>query len=200
MKSMQSISMTIQDSIEVKKKLLFDINFLHELEGVIDEIEGVYRRGNKVIFAGNGGSAADAQHFAAEFVSRFNFDRPGLPSLSLATDTSMLTAIGNDYGFENVFKRQLQAQAREGDIFIGITTSGESKNILVAFEACLALSVKSVALCGAGGTLEDKVDFLIRVPSKSTPRIQECHVLIGHLICEEIEHRLFSSIDKKNHG
>lgn len=182
---------TIKNSIEVKQSLLSNHDLILTLCKLIDEIEGAYRRGNKVIFAGNGGSAADAQHFAAEFVSRFAFNRPGLPSLSLATDTSMLTAIGNDYGYENLFRRQLEAQAREGDIFIGITTSGSSKNILAAFEVCAALSVKSVALCGLGGVLEDMVDYLIRVPSVSTPRIQECHVLIGHLICEEVERRLF---------
>jgi len=182
---------TIKNSIKVKQDLLSNHDLILTLGNLIDEIEWAYRCGNKVIFAGNGGSAADAQHFAAEFVSRFAFDRPGLPSLSLATDTSMLTAIGNDYGYENLFRRQLEAQAREGDIFIGITTSWSSKNILAAFEVCAALSVNSVALCGLGGVLEGMADYLIRVPSASTPRIQECHVLIGHLICEEVERRLF---------
>ncbi len=153
-----------------------------------------FQRGNRVIFAGNGGSAADAQHLAAEFVSRFEFDRPGLPSLSLATDTSMLTAIGNDYGYEKLFRRQLEAQARAGDVFVGITTSGRSKNILAAFEACKPLGVTSVALAGTGGELEDKADIVLRVPSGHTPRIQECHILIGHLLCAQVELAMFGHL------
>jgi D-sedoheptulose 7-phosphate isomerase len=198
MNSISWLQKTIQDSIDVKQILLSDSNFSLELVKLINEIEQAYRRGNKVIFAGNGGSAADAQHFAAEFVSRFAFDRPGLPSLSLTTDTSMLTAISNDYGYEKLFKRQLEAQAREGDIFIGLTTSGKSKNILEAFRACPDLGVTAAALCGIGGSLEGVVDYLIRVPSDSTPRIQECHVLIGHMICGEVERRIFLN-PRNNH-
>ena len=152
------------------------------------------RRGNRIIFAGNGGSAADAQHLAAEFVSRFEFDRPGLPALSLATDTSMITAIGNDYGYERLFLRQLQAQARSGDIFFGLTTSGKSPNVLAAFAACEELRVTSVALCGLGGELEGKVDHLLRIPSRHTPRIQECHILVGHVICGEVELGMFGHL------
>ena len=151
------------------------------------------RNGNRVFFAGNGGSAADAQHLAAEFVSRFTFDRPGLPSLSLSTDTSMLTAIGNDYGYEKLFRRQLEAQSRPGDVFVGITTSGRSKNVLAAFEACKGLGVTSVALCGLGGELHG-VDHVIRAPSTDTPRIQECHIVIGHMLCQEVEMQIFSHL------
>lgn len=148
----------------------------------------------RIIFAGNGGSAAVAQHLAAEFVSRFEFDRPGLPAMSLATDTSMITAIRNDYGYERLFQRQLEAQAREGDVFIGITTSGQSKNVLAAFRVCQSLSVTSVALCGQGGDIDDLVDHIIRVPSSSTPRIQESHILVGHLLCAYVEEKLFSHL------
>jgi D-sedoheptulose 7-phosphate isomerase len=151
---------------------------------------------SRIIFAGNGGSAADAQHLAAEFVSRFEFDRPGLPALSLSTDTSMLTAIGNDYGYDNLFARQLQAQARSGDVFVGITTSGKSKNILAALKACAPLGVTSVALCGLGGPeLEELADHVIRVPSHSTARIQESHILIGHIICRLVERSVFSEFN-----
>lgn len=193
---MSSLALTglrteILDSIEVKQKLVEDLQMLTEISSLIEVICKAFKSGNKVIFAGNGGSAADAQHFAAEFVSRFQFDRPGLPSISLSTDTSMITAIGNDYGFSKVFTRQLESQGQPGDIFIGITTSGSSENILNAFNVCEGLSIKSVALCGLGGLLEGRVDYLIRAPSLSTPRIQECHVLIGHIICGEVERRLF---------
>lgn len=196
--SLAAIEKIISDSISVKQELLLDSNLLNKLAILIEKIVEVYGRGNKVIFAGNGGSAADAQHFAAEFVSRFEFDRPGLPSLSLSTDTSMITAIGNDYGYDNLFKRQLEAQGKPGDVFIGITTSGKSRNILSAFQTCKDLSIYSVALCGVGGLLEEKVDCLLRVPSSHTPRVQECHTLIGHIICGEVERLLFSNLENKS--
>ena len=185
---------TIRNSIELKKLLLEDNSFLSTLELLIAETVYTLKRGNKVILAGNGGSAADAQHLAAEFVSRFEFDRPGLPAISLATDTSMITAIGNDYGYERLFLRQLQAQSRPGDLFIGLTTSGRSPNVISAFNACKDLGVISVALCGLGGDLEGCVDYLIRVPSKHTPRIQECHILIGHMICASVELEIFGHL------
>ena len=184
----------IDASIATKQALLADEALLRQVITTGDLMIAAFRRGNKVIFAGNGGSAADAQHLAAEFVSRFEFDRPGLPSISLATDTSMITAIGNDYGYENLFKRQLQAQARPGDIFVGITTSGRSKNVLAAFEACKGLQVTSVALCGTGGELEGLADIVLRVPSAHTPRIQECHILLGHALCAQVELAMFGHL------
>ena len=184
----------IDASIATKQALLADEALLRQVVTTGDLMIAAFRRGNKVIFAGNGGSAADAQHLAAEFVSRFEFDRPGLPSISLATDTSMITAIGNDYGYENLFKRQLQAQARPGDIFVGITTSGRSKNVLAAFEACKGLQVTSVALCGTGGELEGLADIVLRVPSAHTPRIQECHILLGHALCAQVELVMFGHL------
>jgi D-sedoheptulose 7-phosphate isomerase len=165
-----------------------------DIEAAFALLARTFAAGGKLLVCGNGGSAADAQHLAAEFVSRFEFDRPGLPSLSLATDTSMLTAIGNDYGYEKLFRRQLEAQARAGDVFVGITTSGRSKNILAAFEACKPLGVTSVALAGTGGELEDKADIVLRVPSAHTPRIQECHILIGHLLCAQVELAMFGHL------
>jgi D-sedoheptulose 7-phosphate isomerase len=184
----------IQASIDTKRALLADEALLARIALTGERMIETVHRGNRVIFAGNGGSAADAQHLAAEFVSRFEFDRPGLPSLSLAADTSMITAIGNDYGFEQLFRRQLEAQARPGDMFVGITTSGRSRNVLNAFAACKALEVTSVALCGTGGDLDDKADIVLRVPSAHTPRIQECHILIGHMLCAQVELGMFGHL------
>jgi D-sedoheptulose 7-phosphate isomerase len=184
----------ITDSIGVKQLLLADDALLQRVVAVGEALVAAFRRGNRVLFAGNGGSAADAQHLAAEFVSRFEFDRPGLPSLSLSTDTSMITAIGNDYGYERLFRRQLEAQARPGDVFVGISTSGRSPNVMAAFDACPALEVTSVALCGQGGELDGRVDHLLRVPSRHTPRIQECHILIGHMLCQQVEMAMFGHL------
>ncbi len=192
--NVRNLKNTILDSISVKQLLLENDYILGQISSVIDCIIAAMRRGNRVFFAGNGGSAADAQHLAAEFVSRFEFDRPGLPSLSLSTDTSMLTAIGNDYGYEHLFVRQLQAQARPGDVFVGITTSGKSPNVLRAFDACKDMQITSIALCGLGGDLEYKADYVLRIPSNHTPRIQECHILIGHMICAEVELQMFAHL------
>jgi len=194
MNSLASLKAGISASIDIKTALLADESTLNKILDVGNLMVDRFKRGNRVIFAGNGGSAADAQHLAAEFVSRFEFDRPGLPSLSLSTDTSMITAIGNDYGYEKLFRRQLEAQARPGDIFVGITTSGRSKNIIAAFESCRDLDVTSVALCGLGGDLEALVDHVLRVPSSHTPRIQECHILIGHMLCAQVELAMFGHL------
>lgn len=194
MTSISRIKQSITKSIEVKQRLLANEDLIQNIVQATEVIVTAVKRGNRAIFAGNGGSAADAQHLAAEFVSRFEFDRPGLPALSLSTDTSMITAIGNDYGYERVFLRQLQAQARHGDVFVGITTSGKSPNLLRAFEACKDLQVTSIALCGLGGELEDKVDYVLRAPSRHTPRLQECHILIGHMICAEVELQMFGHL------
>lgn len=194
MSNIDRFKQSIVKSIEVKQHLLADKVLIETIAQASDIIVAAFKRGNRAIFAGNGGSAADAQHLAAEFVSRFEFDRPGLPALSLSTDTSMITAIGNDYGYERLFLRQLQAQARPGDVFVGITTSGKSTNVLRAFEACKDLQVTSIALCGLGGELDDKVDYVLRAPSHHTPRIQECHILIGHMICAEVEMQIFGHL------
>ncbi len=197
MSTVNRFKQSIAKSIEVKQQLLADEALIQHISHATDCIIAAVRRGNRVIFAGNGGSAADAQHLAAEFVSRFEFDRPGLPALSLSTDTSMITAIGNDYGYERLFLRQLQAQGRPGDVFVGITTSGKSSNVLRAFEACKDLEITSIALCGLGGELEGKVDHVLRVHSCHTPRIQECHILIGHIICAEVELQMFGNLAPK---
>ena len=148
--------------------------------------------GGKLLFAGNGGSAADAQHLAAELVSRFAYDRPGLPAFALTTDTSVLTAIGNDYGYERLFARQVEAVGGAGDVFFGISTSGRSPNVLNALDAARAKGLLTVGMTGhGGGQMAGRCDHLLRVPSDSTPRIQEGHIAIGHAICEIIEAQLF---------
>jgi D-sedoheptulose 7-phosphate isomerase len=142
--------------------------------------------------AGNGGSAADAQHIAAEFVSRFAFDRPGLSAVALTTDTSILTAVGNDYGYDKLFSRQIQAIGRAGDIFMGYTTSGRSKNILNAFEEARIQGLVTIGLSGKnGGEIIELCDFLIEIPSQSTPKIQEGHLIVGHLVCGLVESAIF---------
>lgn len=181
----------IGDSIAVKEKLLAD-TALHDAILTVSRLcVEALSRGNKILLAGNGGSAADAQHIAAEFVSRFEFDRPGLPSIALTTDTSMLTAIGNDYGYEQVFARQLQANGREGDVFIAISTSGNSRNVIKAVEVAHEKGITTVALCGAGGKLKDLCKLALCAPSTHTPRIQESHILIGHIICALCEEAIF---------
>ena len=146
------------------------------------------RNGNTILFAGNGGSAADAQHWAGELVSRFYYDRPGLSGIALTTDTSILTAIGNDYGFDYVFARQIEALGRAGDVFVAISTSGNSKNILRAIAAAKARGVRIIGFTGkGGGAMAGECDVCFRVPSDETPRIQEGHEFIGHMVCSLIE-------------
>lgn len=150
------------------------------------------RHGGKILFAGNGGSAADAQHLAGELVSRFNYDRPGLAAFALTTDTSVLTAIGNDYGYERLFARQIEAVGRAGDVFVAISTSGRSPNILAALDVARAKGLLTVGLTGrSGGRMAEYCDHVLRTPSDETPRIQEGHIAIGHTICWWIERQLF---------
>ncbi|MDE1223755.1 D-sedoheptulose 7-phosphate isomerase [Vibrio aestuarianus] len=191
MDNLDYINTYLSNSIQVKQKLAQDSVTLKTISDVADLIVEAYEKGNKVLLAGNGGSAADSQHIAAEFVSRFFYDRPGLPAIAMTTDTSMLTAIGNDYGFEKLFARQLQAQSKHGDIFIGISTSGNSQNIVKAIETAKEEGVISVVLCGSGGKLKDLADIAICVPDSVTPYIQECHICIGHMICAIVEEKIF---------
>jgi D-sedoheptulose 7-phosphate isomerase len=151
------------------------------------------RRGNKLLFAGNGGSAADAQHWAGELVSRFHFDRPGLAGIALTTDTSILTAIGNDYGYDYVFARQVEALGREGDVLFAISTSGNSKNVVRAIEACRVRGIQVVGFTGQhGGAMAGLCDICFRMPSNETPKIQEGHEFLGHLLCGLIEQEMFA--------
>lgn len=185
------ITQSLIESISVKQSILADQVLLSAIQAAANVCLSAFLRGNRVLLAGNGGSAADAQHIAAEFVSRFLYDRPGLPAIALTTDTSMLTAIGNDYGYERIFERQLEANARKGDIFIGITTSGNSPNVLTAMARCRSLGVTTVGLAGNGGKIQTMCDYLIAVPSDATPRIQEAHITIGHIICGLVESAMF---------
>jgi D-sedoheptulose 7-phosphate isomerase len=158
---------------------------------VIDAVVAALARGNTVFFFGNGGSAADSQHLAAELVGRFTLERRPLPALALTTDTSILTSIGNDYGFDQIFLRQIQGLGRAGDVAIGLSTSGNSPNVLKAIAAARAGGMVTVALTGqGGGKLADHVDFCLRVPSKDTARIQESHITIGHLLCQGVDEAL----------
>jgi D-sedoheptulose 7-phosphate isomerase len=152
------------------------------------------RQGGKILLAGNGGSAADAQHIAGEFVSRFAFDRPGLPAIALTTDTSILTAIGNDYGYEMLFKRQVQALGNRGDVFIGYSTSGKSANILSAFEEARAKGLLCIGFTGnRGEPMKLACDLLLEVPSADTPKIQEGHLVLGHILCGLVEAAIFGA-------
>jgi D-sedoheptulose 7-phosphate isomerase len=182
----------IQASIDTKQNILNDEALMQTIAQVGRECVDLYKKGKKTLLAGNGGSAADAQHIAAELVGRYGFDRPSIPSIALTTDTSNLTAIGNDYGYDKVFSRQMEGMGSEGDLFIGISTSGNSENIVNAINAAKAKGVTTVALVGRdGGEMAKIADYAIIVPSNATPRIQESHILIGHMICDIIEKELF---------
>ncbi len=182
----------IKKSYETKQIIYQDEILLQKIEEVAKKCVALYKSDKKTILAGNGGSAADAQHIAAELVGRYGFDRPSIPSLALTTDTSNLTAIGNDYGYDQVFSRQLEGMGQEGDIFIGISTSGNSVNIIKAFASAKKKNIITVALTGRdGGEMAKIADIALVIPSNSTPRIQESHILIGHIICDIIEKEIF---------
>ena len=188
----EQIQKHIRESVDAKTRLLEDENVLKLMDTVAQVMVDAYRAGHKTLWAGNGGSAADAQHMAGELVNKFSFDRPGLAALSLSTDTSIITAVGNDYGFERLFARQIEAQGCPGDVFIGISTSGKSPNLVNALQACRAKGITSVAIVGANPCPMDDYDYVIHVPSTVTPRIQECQTLIGHILCYLVEQSLFA--------
>lgn len=186
------VSKLIEASIAAKQKLLESEDVLRAVAKTSEILIEELRKGNKALLFGNGGSAADAQHIAAELVGRFAFDRPALPALALSVNTSCITAIGNDYGFEQVFSRQLEALGRPGDVAIGISTTGNSANVLHALTTAKKIGLHTVALTGgSGGGLRSVVDHCICIPSADTPRIQECHILIGHIISELVEREIF---------
>ncbi len=183
----------IKKSYETKLAIYKNELLLEKIVEVSQKCVELYRGKNKTILAGNGGSAADAQHIAAELVGKYGFDRPSIPSLALTTDTSNLTAIGNDYGYDKVFSRQLEGMGQDGDIFIGISTSGNSQNLINAFEVAKSKNIFTVALVGKdGGEMAKIADIALVIPSNSTPRIQESHILIGHILCDIIEKEIFA--------
>src|SRR6266852_3267054 len=182
----------IEASFATKQCMLSNRELISTAAKVSEILVHALKQGNKVLIFGNGGSAADAQHIAAEFVGRFAFDRPALPALALSVNTSCITAIGNDYGFDFVFSRQVEALGRPGDVAIGISTSGNSANVLRALSVAKKMGLHTVALTGyTGGKLKDAVDHCICAPSNEIPRIQECHILIGHVISELVERAIF---------
>jgi D-sedoheptulose 7-phosphate isomerase len=187
------IAASIRESIKVKQTLLEDKDFLNQIAEVKGEFVKALRSGHKILLFGNGGSAADAQHIAAEFVGRFQMERAPLPALALTVNTSALTGIGNDYAFENVFSRQIEALGSIGDVAVGFSTSGKSPNVLKALAAAKAKGLVTVALTGSFGTMLREVSrYCLCVPSDETPRIQESHILIGHIISQLTEMELFA--------
>ncbi len=179
-------------TLENFQRMSADAALAVQIEQAVALCVDALKAGRKILFAGNGGSAADAQHWAGELVSRFYYDRPGLPAIALTTDTSILTAIGNDYGYDYTFARQIEALGQEGDVFVAISTSGRSKNIMRALEACDAKGVRVIGFTGEhGGDMKERCDICFRVPSGETPRIQEGHEFIGHLLCALIESEMF---------
>jgi len=189
---MEKIRNIIQASIEAKNKLLADETLLSTLGKVVDTVVAAFKKGKHVYFCGNGGSAADAQHLAAEFSGRFYTDRKALPAEALHCNTSYLTAVANDYGYDVVYSRIIDGIGNEGDVLVGLSTSGNSKNILKAFETARRKKIITVGFTGSsGGAMKSLSDYLINVPSSDTPRIQESHILAGHIICQLVEEKYF---------
>lgn len=186
------IQAIITESIATKQRLLNDMALLNTLEAFVEEAVGCYRKGGKILFCGNGGSAADAQHLSAELSGRFYRDREPLFAEALHVNSSFLTAVANDYSFEEVYARMTRAMGRPGDMLVAISTSGNSPNILRAVADAKAIGMRCVGMTGAsGGKLRDTCDLLLNVPSSDTPRIQESHILLGHIFCELLEAALF---------
>jgi D-sedoheptulose 7-phosphate isomerase len=186
------ITEPIIESIETKKRILEDAHLLMVVEDVVNLCITAFRNGNKVLFCGNGGSAADAQHLAAEFSGRFYYDRPPLPSEALHVNTSYLTAVANDYSYDEVYSRILKGSGKKGDVLIALSTSGNSTNIIKALQTAKENGITTVGLTGAaGGKMKELCDRLLNIPSTDTPRIQESHIMIGHIICELVEATLF---------
>lgn len=186
----------IVEAQQVMLAMTVDESLQGELEQAARACIQCLREGGKILLAGNGGSAADAQHIAGEMVSRFAFDRPALPAIALTTDTSILTAIGNDYGYESVFARQVQSHGNKGDVFVGYSTSGKSPNLLLALEQARSKGLICIGLTGKiGGPMSELCDFLLEVPSSDTPKIQEGHLVLGHILCGLVEMAMFGTGD-----
>ena len=187
------IRRNISDSITVKQELLQDDDIMVDIIKVADLIVEAFNNGNKLLFCGNGGSAADAQHLAAEFSGRYYLNRPPLHAEALHTDTSFMTAVSNDLSFDDVYARLIQGIGKQGDILIGMSTSGNSKNVIKALEEAKKKEIITIGLTGkSNGNMKPYCDYLINIPSDDTPRIQECHLMLGHAICEMVEKELFS--------
>jgi D-sedoheptulose 7-phosphate isomerase len=191
---MNTITDIINNSIAVKQQVLQSEELLQAVEKVIDVITTAFKTGNKVLFCGNGGSAADAQHLAAEFSGRFYKDRPSLPSEALHCNTSYITAVANDYSYDVIYSRLIEGIGNAGDVIVGLSTSGNSANIVRAFEVAKEKQLITIGFTGAtGGVMKSCSDYLINIPSTDTPRIQESHIMIGHIICQLVEENLFGA-------
>ncbi len=189
---MMDIRSKIRESIAVKEKILVDSELIEKISEVSEVVVRALKEDKKILFCGNGGSAADAQHLAAELSGRFYYDRDPLFAEALHVNTSYLTAVANDYSYDEVYARLIKGKGRSGDVLIGISTSGNSKNIIKAFEVAKTLGMISIALTGeSGGLMKEYADYTLRMPSNDTPRIQESHILIGHIICEIVESSIF---------
>lgn len=189
---MNEIRRQIEESIKVKKELLDNDEILKSISAAAEVCIVALKNGKKIMFAGNGGSAADAQHLAAELVNRFGFDRPAIAAIALTTDTSVLTAIANDYNFNILFSRQIESIGIDGDVLVALSTSGNSVNVLEAIKTAHGRGIATIGITGlSGGKMADICDILIKIPSYETPRIQETSILIGHILCYEIESSLF---------
>ena len=188
----------ISESISIKQAMLTDTVLLNQLEIITDRCVATLNNGGQLLFCGNGGSAADAQHLAGEFSGRFYLDRDPLPAEALHVNTSFLTAVANDYDFASAYARSVAAKGRSGDLLFAISTSGNSPNILQAAQMAKTKNMEVIGMTGAtGGKLATIVDYLLNVPSTDTPRIQECHILLGHIICELVEKRIFGHLNSK---
>lgn len=191
---MQTIRNIIISSINVKKAILEDEHLLNVVDKLVTIMTEAFQNGNKVLFCGNGGSAADAQHLSAEFSGRFYTDRNPLPSEALHCNTSYLTAVANDYGYDIVYSRMVKGMGKKGDVLVGLSTSGNSVNILKALQQANEMGMTSIAFTGAGGgKMKGVAHYLVNVPSDDTPRIQESHIMIGHIICQMVEENLFNT-------
>lgn len=189
---MSQIKSIIQSSIDVKSLILHDQELIDRIEKIVEVITDAFKSGHKVLFCGNGGSAADAQHLAAEFSGRFYTDRKALPAEALHCNTSYITAVGNDYSYDVIYSRMIEGIGNEGDVLIGLSTSGNSRNIVKAIEQSRINKMVSIALTGAsGGKMIELADYTLNVPSSDTPRIQEAHILLGHIICQLVEEKYF---------
>ena len=191
---MDKIKSILEEALQIKNAILNDIELQKKIAESVKVITTAFKNGNKVLLCGNGGSAADAQHLAAEFSGRFYTDREALPAEALHCNTSYITAVGNDYSFDVIYSRLIKGIGNKGDVLIGLSTSGNSKNIIEAFKTAKEKEIYCIAFTGEkGGELKNHTDILLNMPSNDTPRIQECHILVGHIICQLVEENYFGN-------
>jgi len=191
----ESVARSLKEGAELRLKMAETIST--EIAAAAEAIADAFKAGRKLLLFGNGGSAADAQHIAAEFMNRFLIERPPLPAIALTTDTSVITSIANDYAFDEIFSKQVKALGRKGDVALGITTSGSSGNVLKALRVAKRLGMITIALTGEGGKAASLADIPLQIPSRSTPRIQEAHIAVGHILCDLTDTLLFKDVGKR---